>query len=162
MIEALQQAFQAGQNLVERDWHLAEFHKNENCGCQPIGYTDFQEWLETKPMLNFIRARVQILSSVNRLGQFTYNNLTGKREDVDVIRHHHDALRDYIFDGPNLDWIMQEMVNTVFLHTRYGEENVRYYVVFLDQTSFDFLTKCGFNPIQTKQGYVFNFHPDQP
>lgn len=161
MIEALQQAFQAGQNLVERDWHLAEFHKNESCGCQPIGYTDFQEWLETKPTLNFIRARVQIMCSVNRFGEFTYNHLTGLRENVTTIKYNHSMPRDYFFDGPDLDWIMQEMINTVFTNTLYGEEGIRYRVVHLDQTSFDFLTKCGFNPIQTKQGYVFHFQRDQ-
>lgn len=159
MRDALQQAFQAGQNLIGRDWHLADFHTGEKCGCQPIGYTDFQEWLETSPSLNFVTARIGVWSVVNKTGEFTHNDLSGLRDNEVVDQHPVSLkLRYYTFSGPSLNWVMVEAMQSVLKNTRHD----RYVQVLIGRDLFNFLTDCGFPSVQNKYGYVFEFCPDQP
>ncbi len=41
--EDLKNAFEAGQALVDHEWHMEEFHTNK-CTCIPPDYENFDEW----------------------------------------------------------------------------------------------------------------------
>lgn len=48
--EDLENAFKAGEKLIENEWHNQEYH-GTSCKCESLKYNNFEEWLD----LNYIK-----------------------------------------------------------------------------------------------------------
>jgi len=43
--EDVKEAFEAGIELINREWHMQEFH-GPSCKCTPLKYQTFEEWIK--------------------------------------------------------------------------------------------------------------------
>lgn len=48
-VKDLEEAFNAGQEITNHEWHMTEFH-GTSCKCKPLDYNDFNSYLKYRFM----------------------------------------------------------------------------------------------------------------